>query len=140
MLVVACSLQWGRRRTSTESGRGRAAWSRGAAGFNGAVDERRRRGRRAAISRIVGACFNGAVDERRRRGTAAGPEHEFVVAASMGPSTNVDGELVVGERRWRAAKLQWGRRRSSTESEPYAAESAPALSLQWGRRRTSTER
>src|SRR5687767_14248463 len=62
------SLQWGRRRTSTESGRGA----------------------RVAL----------AVDD-----------------ASMGPSTNVDGEfnryatvaLSIG-------KLQWGRRRTSTES------------------------
>src|SRR5258706_15867879 len=88
------------------------SWSRR---FNGAVDERRRRGSRKCGRRQSRPGFNGAVDERRRRGAARGP-CPARSDASMGPSTNVDGEVTIYVEpalyeRW----LQWGRRRTSTE-------------------------
>src|SRR5262245_40091711 len=85
-------LQWGRRRTSTESlmAYDRSTMFRdasmgpstnvdgednfgggqnyGPARFNGAVDERRRREARRCPASGWSRCFNGAVDERRRRG------------------------------------------------------------------------
>ena len=61
-------------------------------GFNGAVDDRRRRGSR----RTAGLCrprrFNGAVDDRRRRGHRRPADHRAPDRASMGPSMIVDGE------------------------------------------------
>ena len=97
--------------------------------FNGAVDERRRRvpyphpanppegplqwGRRRTStesspcsppSRQPRRRFNGAVDERRRRGVRVCNRREATRAASMGPSTNVDGETS-GPQRARCARL-----------------------------------
>jgi len=57
----------------------------------------------------------------------------------MGPSTLIDGDWRgSGARSW-AARLQWGRRLSSTETddERFSRERYPAL--QWGRRLSSTE-
>src|SRR5580704_13830426 len=83
----------------------------------------------------------------------------------MGPSTNVDGEASADISAPMSRLLQWGRRRTSTESYQTAIRlrAAPARFngavderrrratvvalgdvaltwLQWGRRRTSTER
>ncbi len=68
-LAGAQELQWGRRSASTE----RRGGSRGDApsrGFNGAVDQRRRRAAVAASTRAWFSSFNGAVDQRRRRGAS----------------------------------------------------------------------
>src|SRR5678815_5419592 len=72
-------LQWGRRRTSTESDQTLDGRARECHGFNGAVDEHRRRGVR--IRALVRAR----------------------VEASMGPSTNIDGEVPVRPSRSRAS-------------------------------------
>src|SRR5690242_3106601 len=67
-------------------------------GFNGAVDERRRRGKPVGSSLKPHGRFNGAVDERRRRGCAGGEVRLGRLDASMGPSTNVDGERRANRR------------------------------------------
>ena len=114
----AIALQWGRRQTSTESTRrpSRTRHARrvasmgpstdvdgelervGAPGvraprFNGAVDRRRRRaaGRVAALA-SARSRFNGAVDRRRRRARRRRGRRPGRRLASMGPSTDVDGE------------------------------------------------
>ena len=165
----------------------RASWSRR---FNGAVDERRRR---AAIICVTAAGRAATLQWGRRRTSTESSDapglRDAALGASMGPSTNVDGETAaptcspylpsrfngaVDERRRRdrmssgapnvARRLQWGRRRTSTESPndltlnaigPPASMgpstnvdgetrgcgriSPPTSVLQWGRRRTSTE-
>src|ERR1700733_7094643 len=86
-------------------------------------------------------CFNGAVDERRRREPTART------------ATLADGRLQWSRRRtstesfgrWRCerqgtAPLQWSRRRTSTESSSVAEVAERVGALQWSRRRTSTER
>src|SRR5688500_2197189 len=136
--LMVSLLQWSRRRTSTEtspSPSGRQPYG----GFNGAVDERRRRrpvacwrsgvgsglqwSRRRtstetepdAFLQSVLSCFNGAVDERRRR-----------------PALLSDVAL-------HALALQWSRRRTSTETVSGFVGSGLISLLQWSRRRTSTE-
>src|ERR1700733_5245097 len=109
-------------------------------------------------------CFNGAVDERRRRGDLAPwiAEHDWSLQwsrrrtstergndawsgfdlrrASMEPSTNVDGEQPTSEVTSCGGVLQWSRRRTSTErcASPVLTGFGIRL-LQWSRRRTSTE-
>ena len=39
-------------------------------------------------------------------------------AASMGPPANVDGDSRSPQMAWTASQLQWGRRRTSTETRP----------------------
>src|SRR5580704_13830425 len=71
----------------------------------------------ASLRTAASSGFNGAVDERRRRGVG-GHQRAHVEIASMGPSTNVDGELPNSYSSSRSARsLQWGRRRTSTESD-----------------------
>ena len=100
-------------------------------GFNGAVDERRRRAPSAERLLLIEVSFNGAVDERRRRvPERIGPARGAL--ASMGPSTNVDGE-----NHWQLAvdvhaRLQWGRRRTSTERPQRQATPGDALVASMG--------
>ena len=62
-------------------------------GFNGAVDDRRRRRRAPGRVGLPRGCFNGAVDDRRRRRPGPPAERErHVRHASMGPSMIVDGD------------------------------------------------
>jgi hypothetical protein len=78
--------------------------------FNGAVDDRRRRGPSIRRRPRACPCFNGAVDDRRRRGSA--------VSARPTGARGFNG--AVDDRRRRATRwptvravspvLQWGRR------------------------------
>ena len=79
-------------------------------GFNGAVDEHRRRLRsQMPPSQAQYAGFNGAVDEHRRRphGRSASARG---IDASMEPSMNIDGDEpeVLGHAG--VLGLQWSRR------------------------------
>ena len=135
------ALQWGRRQTSTESRSAPARWQPLQSGFNGAVDRRRRRAdcAVAARSRSLGALQWG----RRQTSTESSCQSArrlYRCLASMGPSTDVDGEpshdampacgrdcfngavdrrrrrpCSVGDRQSHRA-LQWGRRHDSTET------------------------
>ena len=110
----AAALQWGRRRTSTETRRWRLRWP--------------------PVTR-----FNGAADERRRRHPLRRSERE-ASDASMGPPTNVDGDdTLLWLTDEDASVLQWGRRRTSTETGSLPVRRPVSSALQWGRRRTSTE-
>ena len=129
----------GRRLASTETSPA-CCGARARIGFNGAVDSHRRRlgqappprgyrerlqwGRRLASTETSSSPdllttsrrFNGAVDSHRRRLGGAGPG-ATKRAASMGPSTRIDGDtagMVMGLR-W-CGRLQWGRRLASTET------------------------
>ena len=99
LLVAGPSLQWSRRRTSTERRCLRPTRAAKSCRFNGAVDERRRRGRRSTSTAATTICFNGAVDERRRRGCPKRRRSRRLLA-SMEPSTNVDGEAMAAPQ-WR---------------------------------------
>jgi len=57
----------------------------------------------------------------------------------MGPSTSVDGELIVTIASAIRCLLQWGRRQASTESAPNRSGALGVYVLQWGRRQASTE-
>src|SRR5437660_1163492 len=93
-----------------------AAAARTSAGFNGAVDERRRSPARSGADARELNRFNGAVDERRRRRI----EQDRVPRRLVGFNGAVD------ERRRRQQArglwipdcplLQWSRRRTSTET------------------------
>src|SRR5688572_16701146 len=64
--------------------------------FNGAVEDRRRRGSSTAAGSCSPRRFNGAVEDRRRR--ARGERSLLLgVGASMGPSKIVDGESSDGQ-------------------------------------------
>ncbi len=112
---VARGLQWGRRRSSTKSGalmldpRGVPAASMGSSTL---VDEDSSCGRRG--------------DPR-------------VSGSSMGSSTLVGEDPVAPALDAGAARLQWGRRRSSTKTRRHGARAAAGGGLQWGRRRSSTK-
>ena len=108
--------------------------------FNGAVDSHRRRPPSRLLTHCGGACFNGAVDSHRRRPRRGPGGSRSAVAASMGPSTRIDGDMPRGPRsRSCIARLQWGRRLASTETARRRRWSAARRSLQWGRRLASTE-
>src|SRR3984885_8257097 len=93
--------------------------------FNGGVDERRRRGIPPRALRRTTGSFNGAVDERRRR-ECARADGRGADAASMEPSTNVDGERNNRSSAAHGRLLQWSRRRTSTESRSSARATACA--------------
>src|SRR4051812_20393956 len=88
--------------------------SRASMGPSTNVDGESRLARRRP--RAAAAGFNGAVDECRRRAHERRLRAPEAPTASMGPSTNVDGELPRTRRGAMATVLlQWGRRRMSTE-------------------------
>ena len=158
-----CTLQWSRRRTSTETAardvapreRRRASMEpstnvdgdqrdaghavASSTRFNGAVDERRRRRRRRAARRGGRPRFNGAVDERRRRRRRPRP--------MPSPTWRFNG--AVDERRRRQPCADGGRRCDVASMEPSTNVDGDAIALepgsgtvarlQWSRRRTSTE-
>ncbi len=68
-------------------------------------------GKGALVPTVLGgvAGFNGAVDDRRRKGFAA-RYHVHVRLASMGPSMIVDGKTSANAVAAPLAVLQWGRR------------------------------
>ena len=95
--------------------RARASSSR-AHRFNGAVDNCRRRRRGPGRSPRRCRCFNGAVDNCRRR-LGLGAQAAADLVASMGPSTTADGdEKVYQMPRHIPGLLQWGRRQLPTET------------------------
>ena len=146
---IDCMLQWGRRRSSTETKRAAEAAGTGER-FNGAVDDSRRRHRANAPSAARGArfngavdesrrrrvdretraveheCFNGAVDDRRRRPAQMAVLAAHALRASMGPSTIVDGDRDNMLAKGVTGALQWGRRRSSTETRARPAARIPS--------------
>ncbi len=146
----------GDRDSSRPSGRRRVR-------FNGAVDERRRRRRVAAVPGFLdGASMEPSTNVDGDASTRA--PGRLAISASMEPSTNVDGDFGVVETvNGSISTLQWSRRRTSTETlvvevglaSRHLASMEPSTnvdgdmssvsagrryaSLQWSRRRTSTE-
>ena len=90
-LSAAGTLQWGRRRSSTEW---RPTWpgtASTARNFNGAVDVHRRSDGCGFVHAHDHANFNGAVDVHRRSDRQAQRQHGSVRVTSLGPSTFIDG-------------------------------------------------
>src|ERR1700759_3191401 len=109
--------------------------------LNGALDVHRGRGRRARRSARGSPGFNGALDVHRGRAALLAVRADVVGAASMGPSTFIEGErlrLLLDSAV--TAELQWGPRRSSRERRTSSVRRRTVTLLQWGPRRSSRER
>src|SRR3984885_14752420 len=157
-------LQWGRRRTSTETElveqllRPCLAASMGPS-TNVDGDCRCRSGRtpryrrlqwgrrrtstatpldRASMS-IGDNRFNGAVDERRRRQAIPAVRKAVERGLQWGRRRTSTETKRLDELAQHYQQLQWGRRRTSTETTGARGPCGQPRPLQWGGRRTSTE-
>ena len=138
--TCADGLQWGRRRSSTETTTDGTGTQTLRHRFNGAVDDRRRRLQleHADDEHGLGASMGPSTIVDGDFALVVGREADH--RASMGPSTIVDGDAEVqracdcSPRRFNGA-VDVRRRRPSR----YGAMGAAQTLLQWGRRRSSTE-